>query len=61
MKKNIFNIIVPLEFDGFRIDKLIQLQIKNSSRTKIQSLIYDNQVKLNDKIINKNSKKVKKK
>ncbi len=60
MKKNIFNIIVPLEFDGFRIDKLIQLQIKNSSRTKIQSLIYDNQVKLNDNIINNSSKKVKK-
>ena len=51
MKKNIFNTIVPLNFHGNRIDKFLQSQLKDLSRTKIQTLIHDGQVKLNNTII----------
>jgi len=59
MKKNIFNIIVPLNFDGFRIDKFLQSQISELSRTRLQNLIYEGQVTLNDKEINNAAKKIK--
>ena len=57
MEKNIFNIIVPLNFHGYRIDKFLQSQINELSRTKLQALIRDGQVKLNNIIINSTSKK----
>ena len=59
MEKNIFNIIVPLNFHGYRIDKFLQSQINELSRTKLQALIRDGQVKLNNIIINSTSKKIK--
>ena len=59
MKKNIFNTIVPLNFHGNRIDKFLQSQLKDLSRTKIQTLIRDGQVKLNNTIIINSSKKIK--
>ncbi len=59
MKKNIFNIIVPLNSHGYRIDKFLQSQINELSRTKLQALIRDGQVKLNNIIINSTSKKIK--
>jgi len=59
MKKNIFNIIVTVNYQGYRIDKFLQSEIKDLSRTRIQTLIDNGHVKLN-KIINKSSaKKVK--
>jgi len=58
MEKNIFNIIVPLNSHGYRIDKFLQSQINELSRTKLQALIRDGQVKLNNIIINSNSKKI---
>ena len=59
MKKNIFNTIVPLNCHGYRIDKFLQKQINELSRTRLQALIRDGQVKLNNKIINSSSKKIK--
>ena len=59
MKKDIFNIIVPLNFHGFRIDKFLQLQIDEISRTRLQTLIRENHVKINNIIINNSSKKIK--
>jgi len=59
MKKNIFNIIVPPNYHGYRIDKFLQSQINESSRTRLQTLIRDGQVKLNNIIINNTSKKIK--
>ena len=59
MKKNIFNTIVPLNFHGNRIDKFLQSQLKDLSRAKIQTLVRDGQVKLNNTIIINSSKKIK--
>ena len=59
MKKNIFNTIVPLNCHGYRIDKFLQKQINELSRTRLQALIRDGQVKLNNVIINSASKKIK--
>ena len=59
MKKNIFDIIVPLGFNEDRIDKFLQSQLKELSRTRIQSLIKDGQIKLNNIIIYNSSKKIK--
>ena len=58
MEKNIFNIIVPLNSHGYRIDKFLQSQINELSRTRLQALIRDGQVKLNNIIINSSSKKI---
>jgi len=59
MKKDIFNIIVPSNCHGYRIDKFLQSQINKLSRTRLQALIRDGQVKLNNIIINNPSKKIK--
>ena len=59
MKKNTFNILVKLNFHGNRIDKFLQFHLKDFSRTRIQNLIRDGQVKLNDFIIINSSKKIK--
>ena len=59
-EKNIFNTIVPLNCHGYRIDKFLQLQINELSRTRLQALIQGGQVKLNNIIIKHPSKKIKK-
>ena len=59
MKKDIFNITVPLNSHGYRIDKFLQSQINELSRTRLQALIRDGQVKINNVIINSASKKIK--
>ena len=61
MKKNILNIVVPLSFNDYRIDKFLQSKITELSRTRLQSLIYDGEVKLNDTIIDSPAKKIKEK
>ena len=61
MKKNLFIALVPLNWHGYRIDKFLQTQLKEFSRTKIQNLINDGQVKLNNIIIVNSSKKIKEK
>ena len=60
MKKNIFNTTVPFNYHGYRIDKFLQSQINKLSRTRLQALIHDSQVKLNNIIIKSSSKKIKK-
>jgi len=59
MKKDIFNITVPLSSHGYRIDKFLQSQINELSRTRLQTLIREGQVKINNIIINSTSKKIK--
>ena len=59
MKKDIFNITVPLNSHGYRIDKFLQSQINELSRTRLQALIRDGQVKINIIIIKSASKKIK--
>ena len=59
MKKNISNIIVPLSFNSCRIDKFLQAKITEFSRTRLQSLIRENNVKLNNIVINDPAKKIK--
>ena len=59
MKRSIFNTIVPLNCHGYRIDKFLQSQINELSRTRLQALIRDGQVELNNITINSASKKIK--
>tara|TARA_Y100000590_G_scaffold24496_1_gene27839 strand:+ start:6701 stop:7684 length:984 start_codon:yes stop_codon:yes gene_type:complete len=59
MKKNAFNITVPFNCHGYRIDKFLQSQINELSRTRLQALIHEGQVKLNSTIIKSASKKIK--
>ena len=61
MNKNIFNTVVPTNSHGQRIDKFLQSVLKDLSRTRIQNLIYDGQIKLNNIIVINPSKKIKKK
>ena len=61
MTKDIFNITVPLNSHGYRVDKFLQSQINELSRTRLQALIRDGQVKLNNIIIYNTSKKIKEK
>ena len=61
MKKNILNIVVSLSFNDYRIDKFLQSKITELSRTRLQSLIHDGEVKLNNIIINNPAKKIKEK
>ena len=60
MKKNIFNTVVSFNCNGYRVDKFLQSQLKEFSRTRIQNLINDGQVKLNNITIHNSSKKIKK-
>ena len=61
MKKNIFNTIVPSSFNDCRIDKFLHSEIAELSRTRLQTLIHDGHVKLNNIIINDPAKKIKSK
>tara|TARA_Y100000590_G_scaffold199030_1_gene226085 strand:- start:4407 stop:5390 length:984 start_codon:yes stop_codon:yes gene_type:complete len=59
MKKNIFNMVVPSSYHGSRIDKFLQSNINEFSRTRIQGLIHEGNVKLNNIIIVNAAKKIK--
>ena len=59
MKKKIFNTIVPFVSHGNRIDKFLQSQLKELSRTRLQNVIRNGHVKLNNVTINEVSKKIK--
>ena len=61
MKKDIFNIVVPSNSQGCRVDKFLQSEITELSRTRIQALIHEGQIKINNVIIYNASKKIKKK
>ena len=59
MEKKIFNINVPIDSHRVRIDKFLQSQLNELSRTRLQNLIRNGHVKLNNTIINEVSKKIK--
>ena len=61
MKKNTFNTNVPLNYEDNRIDKFLQSQLKELSRTRIQTLIRDRHVWLNNILVKNPSKKIKNK
>jgi len=60
MEKKIFNINVPIDSHRDRIDKFLQSQLNELSRTRLQNLIRNGHVKLNNATINEVSKKIKK-
>jgi len=60
MKKNILNIIVSEKPWDLRIDKFLQTQINDLSRTRIQALINEGHVSVNNILIKNSSKKLKK-
>ena len=51
MEKKIFNLSETLDSSINRIDKFLQSQLKNFSRTKLQKLIKNGFVRINDKTI----------
>ena len=59
MEKKIFNINVPKDSHRDRIDKFLQSQLNELSRTRLQNLIRNGHVKLNNVTINEVSKKIK--
>ena len=59
MKKNTFNVVTEKTFNGFRIDKFLQLKLNNLSRTRLQNLIKDKHVKINGTLVKTSSKKIK--
>jgi 23S rRNA pseudouridine1911/1915/1917 synthase len=59
MKKNTFNTTVPTDFDGSRVDKFLQFQLKDLSRTRLQNLIKNGNVSINNISITSPSKKIK--
>ena len=59
MEKKIFNLNETLDSSINRIDKFLQSQLKNLSRTKLQRLIKDGFVRINDNTIKETSKKIK--
>jgi len=59
MEKKIFNINVPIDSHRDRIDKFLQSQLNELSRTRLQNLIRNGHVKLNNATINDVSKKIK--
>jgi len=61
MEKKIFNVSACIDSLGSRLDKFLQSQLIKISRTKVQSLIRDGYVKLNNITIYEASKKIKNK
>ena len=59
MKEKILYLEVLIDFDKNRIDKFLQSQLNKISRTRLQNLIRDGYVKLNNFRINDTSKKIK--
>ena len=58
MGKKIYYKEVTSDFDGSRLDKFLQYQIKEVSRTKLQDLIREGYIKKNKVVINESSKKI---
>jgi len=59
MEKKIFNVTVSEDFYKDRIDKFLQHQLDKISRTRLQNLIREGNVKINNTIIYETSKKIK--
>ena len=59
MKEKVFNLNVLPKYDGNRIDRFLQSHLDKISRTKIQNLIREGFVKLNNNQITESAKKIK--
>ncbi len=59
MEKKIINVTVSKDYQDHRIDKFLQQQLSKLSRTRIQNLINEGYVKLNNCLILESSKKIK--
>jgi len=59
MKEKVFNLNVMPEYNGNRIDRFLQSHLDKISRTKIQNLIREGFVKLNNNKITEAAKKIK--
>jgi len=59
MKKKIFQTTVSKTYHDHRIDKFLQSQLKEESRSKLQNLIRQGVVKLNNRTVKETSKKIK--
>ena len=59
MEKKIFNFTTDNHSAESRIDKFLQIKFKNVSRTRLQNLIREGNVQLNNKAISETSKKLK--
>jgi len=59
METKIYNISLPINSSGIRIDKFLQSQLMKLSRTKLQNLVHEGFVKLNNTVIYEPSKKIK--
>jgi 23S rRNA pseudouridine1911/1915/1917 synthase len=59
MKKNTFYTVAHTTFNDFRIDKFLQIQLSDLSRTRLQNLIKNKNVKINGSIVKSPSKKIK--
>ena len=59
MNEKIFNLNVSDEYNGSRVDKFLQSKLNTISRTKLQNLIRNGLVKVNNSIIYETSKKIK--
>ena len=59
MEKKIFNVNAYTDFLGNRLDRFLQSQLIKISRTKVQNLIREGYVKLNNITIYGTSKKIK--
>ena len=59
MKEKVFNLNVLPRYNGNRIDKFLQSHLDKISRTKIQNLISEGFVKLNNNKISESAKKIK--
>ena len=59
MKEKVFNLNVLPEYNGNRIDKFLQSHLNKISRTKIQNLIREGFIKLNNNKITESAKKIK--
>ena len=57
MEKKTFNISVPIDSHRNRIDKFLQSQLNELSRTRLQNLIRNGHVKLNNSQLMKYQKK----
>ena len=59
MEKKVFQLGESDYFSTNRIDKFLQLKLTDLSRTKIQKLIHDGFVKINNQTVKETSKKIK--
>jgi len=61
MEKKIINKLVQIHHQGMRIDKFLQIEFSDLSRTRLQDLVRKGHVQINNIIVYESSKKIKEK